>query len=377
MVKPHVRNLHALRRLSLPLDGVSALTGANGAGKTTVLLALKVLRAALERGLPEAVSTTLGGSYDLRNHDAPPDEPIELGLDAGDLAWRLELIPRGATVDHQTVESLTLGADRIFARDSAGSFVYRGVQERLNGVASERLGLGLGWVTDAHPGDQDAARMAALVQDIHVFYDADLRGLRWNGSRATEDRSLRSDARNVFTILRTWRDRREDRHRFAFVDEGLRAAFPGVYKDLDFDAAPTTVTARIYRPGDETPCTINHEANGVLGMLVLLSEVASAHRGGIVAIDEPENSLHPFAVRSFVRDARAWARRYDLTVLLTTHSPVVLDQWNGEPERVFALERGRETLPVRLDELRDRAWLAHYTLGDLYAGGDFSANESP
>lgn len=53
-----------------------------------------------------------------------------------------------------------------------------------------------------------------------------------------------------------------------------------------------------------------------------------------------------------MRLARAWAQRHDLTIVLTTHSPVLLDEFNGEPDRIFVLER--ETLPVRLDELRPR-----------------------
>jgi hypothetical protein len=52
-----------------------------------------------------------------------------------------------------------------------------------------------------------------------------------------------------------------------------------------------------------------------------------------------------------------------------------LDEFNGEPDRIFVLERGHAMLPVRLDDLRDRAWLASYTLGELYIGGEFGANE--
>jgi predicted ATPase len=195
--------------------------------------------------------------------------------------------------------------------------------------------------------------MATLVRHIQVFYDPDIRGLREGGSRATDDRHLHTHGRNVFTMLRKWRDRREDVPRFTFVHEGLKAAFPGIYGDLDFEAGQT-ISARVFRPGDEMPNPISHEANGLLSMLLLLAQVAATHSGGLVAIDEPETSLHPYAIRRFVRLARAWAQRNDLTIVLTTHSPVLLDEFNGEPDRIFVLERGREALPVRLDELRAR-----------------------
>jgi hypothetical protein len=338
-----------------------------------VLLALKVLRAAFDRGLPEAVSQVLGGSYNLRNHAAAEDEPTELGIDLDDLSWRLRLTPRGATVDHMADESLSRGSEIIFRRDSLGSFVYRGARQELAPVAAERLGLR--WVTEMNPEDGEAARISALIRGIHTYYDPDLRGLREGGSRATEDRHLHTRGRNVFTMLRQWRDRRQDERRFLFVQEGMRAAFPGVYESIDFDAGQT-ITARVYRPGDEVPNPISHEANGVLSMLMLLAQVASADHGGVVAIDEPEHALHPFAIRRFVERSRAWARQYGLTVLLTTHSPVLLNEFNAEPEHIFVLEAGHKVLPVRLNELRDRNWLANYTIGELYVGGEFAANEN-
>lgn len=372
MLTLHAQNFRVLRRLKWPIRDVSVLTGANGAGKSTVLLALKVIRAALERGLSEAVSVSLGGSYNLKNHEADEDEPIELGLDAGDLSWRIRLIPRGATVDYLADESLTRGGEPIFVRDSLGGFFYRGERQEMGGTAAERLGLR--WVAEAHPEDTDASQMATLVRRIQVFYDPDLRGLRENGSRATEDRHLHSRGRNVFTMLRKWRDRREDQPRFNFVHEGLRSAFPSLYDALDFDAS-LTVSARVFRPGDETPNPISHEANGLVAALLLFAQVASAEDGGVVAIDEPEHALHPYAIRRFMRLTRSWAERHDLAIVLTTHSPVLLDEFKSEPDRVFVLERDHETLPVRLDEIHDREWLASYSLGELYMGGEFAANE--
>ncbi len=360
MLTLHAQNFKGLRRLHWPMSGLVVLTGANGSGKTTVLLALKTLRTAFDRGLPEAVSLTVGGSYNLKHHDAPADEPVELGLDADDLSWRVRLTPRGASVEPRAHETLHQNGDVVLDLSPAPAEV-----------------LGLRWACEAYPNDSRLQRMASLVRGLHVFYDADLRALREDGSRASEDRHLHTRGRNVFAMLRRWRDRREDRPRFDFVDQGLRASFPGVYDGLDFDAAGQTLSARVYRKGDETPNPISDEANGLLAMMVNLAQVASADDGGLVAIDEPEGSLHPYAIRRLVELTRAWAEPRKLTVIFTTHSPVLLDRFNAEPDRVFVLERGHASLPVSLDAMRDRAWLASYTLGELYAGGDFAANEKP
>lgn len=354
------------------------LTGANGAGKTTTLLALKLIRAAFDRGLPEAVSIVFGGSYNLRHRDAPEGEAVELGLDVDDLSWRLRLIRSGSTVNYATYETLSQGTRSIFTRDSLGNLTYLGVLQELGAPAAELLGLR--WVAETHGKDESAKRLSSIIRRIQVFHDPDIRKLRTSGSQATQDRHLHSSGENVFTMLRKWRDKREDMPRFEFVNEGLRAAFPLLYDSLDFDTAAQTVNARVYRPNDETPTPIHQEANGVLSMLVLLAQVASADRGGLVAIDEPENSLHPFAIRRFLELTRSWAKQREVAVILTTHSPVLLDKFNGEHDRVFVLDHdtlghGHEALPVPLVQLRDRGWLANYTLGELYTGGDFATNE--
>jgi len=374
MLTVHASNFRALRRFRWSLEpGVSLLTGANGSGKTTVLDVLRTLRAAYERGLPDAVSTILGGSHNLRNRSAGPEESVELGVDVDELQWRLRLTPRGTSVDHVTEERLTRGDEVLFARDSLGNFHYRGVRQELGATASEALGLE--WVSETHGGDRDVMRVAAVVSSFQAFRDADIARLRESGSKANEYRRLRVTSANVLTMLRTWKNRRRDEERFAFVDQGLRSAFPGVYAGLDLEGAQT-IAGAVYRAGDETPTPLRDEANGMVSMMMTLAQVASAEPGSVVCSDEPENGMHPFAIRRLVHFVRERAAQQQLKVAFTTHSPVLLNAFQGEPGRVFVLERDREVLPVRLDELRDPHWLSNYILGELYENGEFAANQA-
>ena len=59
----------------------------------------------------------------------------------------------------------------------------------------------------------------------------------------------------------------------------------------------------------------------------------------LVLIDEVESSLHPRAQRRLIRDLATVARQLDLQVVLTTHSPYVLEELPAEA-RVCILETG-------------------------------------
>ncbi|MBF0428780.1 MAG: AAA family ATPase [Magnetococcales bacterium] len=366
----HVRNLRALGRVNFRPEPLSVIVGANGTGKTTLFLVLRLLRIAYERDLPEAVSIMLNGSSNLISFGSTTDEVVELGLDIGDVCWRVQLTPRDGTVDYLTSERLWDLKGEIFLRDSLGTFFYRG--ERI--APSVKLGLRV--LMDKGEFDPALRTIASFLQRIVVIYDPDLYSLR-SGSKASDNRILDVRGTNALAVLRYWYQDRKNRHRYEFVIDGLNSAFPNTFEALDFEEAGNTLVARIYRPGSERPTPLANEANGVLQLLVLLCAVASAEDESIVAIDEPENCLHPYAVRAFLRCASRWAKQHHLTILLATHSTVLLDEFNAMPERVYVMKVGdtADSMPTSLDKLCNPDWLKEFMLGDLYRNGEIGSNE--
>lgn len=366
----HVCNLRALRETSWTPEPVSLLIGANGAGKTTLLKTLRLLRVAFELGLPTAVNRVLGGSSNLKSWDAPAEAPVEIGLTLGEARWQIELVPRAGSVDFLTSERFSDGAREIFSRDTLGAFIYGA--ERLE--PSPLTGLRVLMDRGAH--EPALRRVASFLQTIAVYHEPDLATLR-EGSRTTEDRYLLPRGTNALTLLRRWFQDRTQRHRYQFVIDGLSTAFPGTFSDLDFVEAGTTLVARIYRPGSEAPGPLESEANGVLQLLVLFCEVAATDDGSVVAIDEPENGLHPYALSIFLEQTSRWANEHNVTVLLATHSTVLLDELKGNAEQVFVMTAlpDEKTAPTRLDVLRNPDWLSRFKLGDLYEQGEIGSNQ--
>lgn len=354
-----VESYRALRRVRWTLPrGVSALVGPNGSGKTTLLDVPELLRHALTHDARRAIDDR-GGPGSLRSAQADRHAPVILGVELDHLTWQLDLSPRGAAFNPLHGERATLSGAVALDRstlevspDDARPLLRR-FSEQPDGAAFRPL--------------------IALLEGYRLYGTYDLASIRSNGSQISSDEHLHPDGRNIFSLLRNWRDRAETRPRWDFVLASLKESFPDTFDDLDFDMAGQTVSGRIVAPQPDVRIPTYFAANGWLIALLHLAAVASTGPAGVVAIDEMENGLHPYAIRALMDAMRGWAAQTGISIVLATHSPVVLDQFKGNPDHVLVMEPGREPLPTRLDELHDPEWLAHFSLGDLYAHDEFGA----
>ncbi len=91
-------------------------------------------------------------------------------------------------------------------------------------------------------------------------------------------------------------------------------------------------------------------SDGVLHALALLVAL-EGDSSGILAIEEPENAIHPWSVSEIVRLAQE--RSIQRQTLLTTHSPVVVDAV-ADPDSLYLVESkgtgGTTVIPARAAE---------------------------
>jgi predicted ATPase len=357
-------NYRPLRKIAWDLPkGVCALVGPNGSGKTTLLEVPEVLRDVLANGADPGLSAH-GDYRSIRNLHAGHEEDALLGIDlidgdSVDLRVRMQFTTPAAGPQYRQ----TLSKNGTILVDDKG--------ENQGGNPLKKAAYET--FADPRTGLLQPPMSALTAYRLYPSYAIDY--LRRSGSPSNADTVLDTDGKNAFCVMRNWRDKRATRERDAFVIENLREAFPDVFGDLDLDVDDKghRISGRVIAPGASESLPVLHAPSGLLTGLLHLTAVASTPPGGIVAIDEPENGLHPFAVKRILEAMRDWAEQHDLTVLLATHSTVLIDEFKREPERLFVMEPGREVLPVRVDEVRDREWLAQFSLGDLYKHGDFGA----
>lgn len=349
-----IENYRGLRRVDCTIpSGVSVVVGPNGAGKTTLLRVPELFRHAYARGWSRGLEHH-GGLHQFKNVAARPDELVRLRLERGGLCWEVDF--SGA------IEGTAMPSEDVFVdgtrkgrRDDAGSITLLGDRRvgQLQGSVARIL------------VDRGLVEPAGLcgVSDMRCYSDFFAFQLRQSGSEYSADTHLHPTGLNVLTVLRNWKDKLSTRPRQVFVMEALRSAFPG-FVDLEFEATSNVVDALVVSEKIDRPTKLKNEANGFIHAMMCLTAIASTPPGNFVSVDEPETALHPYAIRRILDAIREWSDQHRIDVLLSTHSPVIIDAMRQTPEQVFVMAQGEDLRP--LTELREKAYLERFSIGDLY-----------
>jgi predicted ATPase len=346
------RNYRCLRHALWTPSGVSVLVGPNGSGKSTLLGLFTFFHDVYASGVYSALKAQ-GGSWGLRHLEAAPDESVVLGLTVNDLRWEMTFGDRVTSNKPPVTEKITRGPETLFA-----------LRITEDGPTTLRNVYGTDAARTVEP-------LVTAVKNLRLYQSWDLLSLRRKSSPSGSDLYLSPSGENAFSVLRNWHSRKALQPKYEFVVEGLRAAFPDLCENLDFNFDGPTTTVEMNLPGRKGAVPAAFTPNGWLTALLHLCAVAGGEPGSLLAIDEMENGLHPYAIRKLLEAFREWAGDHDLTICLATHSPVLLDEFKDEPENVFVLEHGQETGPVALANLYDADWLSRFSLGRLYSHGDF------
>ncbi len=356
-----VWNFRNLLHLEWSPSGVCLLGGPNGSGKSTTLDAFLFLRVLFERG-HEAAFQRVGARY-FRSTSVPESEPVVFELDAGSVRWKLRFPMASAGLKDTYGEELY----------HQGRLVLRAAmfQQSWN-LGTDRLPLDDVRCCAKVLWDRgDAGWMKPFADAVGAIQVYDSYWLpQVERSEPVEPRQsiLHGSGANLWSVLSNWKSAPiASKGRFEWVMSAARKAFPDQISTIEFEGG----FPLLFPPGASGPesgLPPERAADGLLTGLLHLTAVAGARPGSLVAIDEMENQLHPHAIRSLLSSMRARAEEDDLTIIVTTHSPVVMNNFREEPEKVFVLDRSepRRPVPIPITELHSEDWLAQAKLGSLY-----------
>jgi hypothetical protein len=362
------QSFRILERLEWSPAGVCLLSGNNGAGKSTVLDALQFLRTLFERG-HEAAFRKVDARY-FRNVRVPESEPVGFELQVGDLVWKLRFPMAAAGLLDAYGEELYRGDQLVLRADMFGRSYWLAPDEKLP-LDKVRCCAKVLW----DRGDADWMRpLVDAVTGIRVHEPYELGKVKRSEAVELHQDSLQADGANLWSVLAHWKASAiRSEGRFDWVLAAAREAFPGQLAAVEFERG----FPMLYAPDAPDPdrgLPPERAADGLITGLLHLTAIAGAPPGSLVAFDELEDHLHPHAIRSLLAAIRGWADAQDLTVVLTTHSPVVMNQFLGDPGVVFVLDCCTDRpMPVALTTLHDEEWLSLMKLGTLYEHLKFAA----
>jgi predicted ATPase len=109
-------------------------------------------------------------------------------------------------------------------------------------------------------------------------------------------------------------------------------------------------------------------SDGHIQLLIHLTALfGEGDRNSILIFDEPETSLHPFAVSVFAEAVKLAAEKWGKQVMIATHSPVLISQFELSDIIASELSDNNGTRMRRVSEIPGLAdLLDEYAAGSLY-----------
>jgi predicted ATPase len=376
----------------LKLCPLNVVVGANASGKSNLLNALKFLQYAVKQNVDYAVNE-FGGVSEVRNkilRQREKKKPVRIylrlekehkatmngqqwGVTSFDYDIRFDLRSDDAS---PTIESETLTADMYLkgqrqqfklSRDASNVRIIDPTRpkekesEQSYQVPTQeknRLALGVGFF---------ALPCAMLRYEIEGWRFFNISpDIARQPYKESIDLSLGPAGENLAVVLHQIQKRKNDLNA---IVSGLKGAVPG-FKNFKTARLPVEgkLAFQIIEEGIRGPIIPSSVSDGTIRLLALLViTVWTRERSTLIAIEEPENGIHPHLSEYIIEILRMASK--DVQLLVTTHNPDLLDYL--EPEEVFLCDKVHGFTKIRTaSDVEDiHVFQKHFKLGELWVQG--------
>jgi len=369
-----IHNFRSLADVSVEFGGVGVFFGPNGSGKSTFLDSLWFIRDCAIRGVASASSSRSHGIGILCDQAEEDDQSIRMSISTGSVEYELTFDLATGRIDANPGEWLRNSQGDTLIRRQVGTDdakLFNSAVDQLVPVKlrePEKLSLNL--YLNFNPQDQQASDLDRLLHYVRYYHTRSffLHRLRTRGSDSGPETRLWERGDNAWSVLRNLHDRKGVDGRYDTIISFMSRAFPTFESVLVEQTGPNSVYAS-FRERDKTnPIHASGVSDGHLHLLLVLLALFSEgpDRESLLLIDEPEISLHPWALAVLAEAVKLAASEWNKQVLIATHSPVLISQF--EPDAILAAEIDGAKTEIRrlseIDEIDDL--LEQYAAGSLY-----------
>ena len=346
-----VRNYRSLYDIDIRLGPVTILAGPNGAGKSNITDALRFVRDALTRGVREAILTR-GGQRNIFHRQPDRDGHISAEICLSGPAWsgkyaltletggnsplvrqeKLSVTIAGTSAGEEPVTtSLEFGYGKLISEKNKKTWPFH---DDMNFDVSGGL-LAISGLRSVVP---DFNRMYQFLGSMG-FYNISPGKLRVPQADA-EISPLDEGGRNLCAVLRHLREKHPAESRSLI--SALKAVVPGI---ADYSVKPigewliTDLRYELSKLGLPSPSLeLALESDGTLRMMGILAAIYQVPSLPLLTIEEPELNIHPGGsdvLGNVLQEAGLRSQ-----VLITTHSPDLIDTFSPDMLRIVEKEDG-------------------------------------
>ncbi len=368
-----VRNYRALADVDIAVGPINVLFGPNGAGKSTLLDTVYFFRDCAIRGV-EVASSERDHGIGLLWDGAGNDARMLVELTGGGVTYGLSFSLAAGRIDPYPGErlvsssrSLTL-IERVPGSTSASLF-NTDIEQAPAIDLREPDKISLGLFLDFNKGDYEAGRLDRLLHFVRFYHSRSfhLGALKRRGSESSHQTRLWDSGSNAWSVLRNVQDKRNVDARYSTIMEYMAEAFPEFDGIVLEQTGPSSVYASFQEKGRSEAIFASGMSDGAIQMLLLLLALFSeGDREAVLLFDEPEVSLHPWAISVLARAIKRASSRWEKQVFIATHSPVLISQFEPEDILVAQVEQGSARFDrlSQIEEIKDL--LEEYAPGSLY-----------
>ena len=388
-------NFYSFQQETINLDPeTNILIGINGSGKSNFLKAIRLLQEGMsDAGLVDFIPRVLGTFENICFKGETGDRVVTLAflldhqklneisgrfLFREDLNYTIRIIKSPSEKNFYIEEKLLgNGVDErnpfVFLDFKNGQGV---ISERIEEKQTNRLvrysdydpqQLALSKINDSdryYP--QTAVKRALQEIGVYAYFDTTpTSGIRQSTVPLAKTR-LSGNGGNLAQILQSIRNRNwGDYTRMIEAAKEVNPAFQEFGVEI---LSGGSIELALRESGLNSAIHVSGISDGTLRYLCLLAILYNSNRGKIVCIDEPEVGLHPDMIHG-ISTAIKYASQTS-TIIVSTHSPALLNYFDLEQVRVFEKNEQNATVVKQFSEAEFAGWYEEFSVGNMWKAGD-------
>ena len=363
ITRVRVKNFRSLADIDVTLGPLTVLVGRNGAGKSAFLDVMRFVRDALRSGMDEAI-TERNGLHALRrwmpeaNVETTPN--IEITLDVEGLSscgtYTIHIAEPEPNVYAIVHEACQFGEESFATgKGQWAAHGFFGAGEQVTGLLNSK-NLLLPALRAMGGQTLDILYQLLTAANVYTIQPEDLR----NPQKVSTETYLKERAENLAVCLKQvqhspWADRLQNLFQLISGIAGVRTEQAGSYL--------LTRTQHVTRRGDCAWFDLAQESDGTIRLLALLIALYQDVTDTVIAIEEPELSLHPGALSAISEAIKEASLRNQ--IIVTTQSPDFISEFNAD--QLLVVERKNEVTHIgpMLPHQRDVINRELFTAGEL------------